>query len=496
MPAPGITVNNISSAPPSVGSAPEGTWFVTGIASQGAVGVPISIRSLSEFVAKCGPRNAASPLYDSAELFFRSGGSQLYVSRIVGTGQATAQLVLMDTKAVTPTSTLTVKANSSGAWGIGITVAVTSSGAGFYQIHVNYGGVTDVEVSPVLSTPTDAVNWSSVSNYITIVDMGSTATVPTNNPAVISATALAGGVDDNATIVEGGWTTALTVFSKDLGPGQVSAPGRTTDPAHVALLNHASVNNRIAYCDGVDTATAATNVTAAATSLVGGQDGSYGCILAPWVIIPGIPTNTAIPAAPRTVPPSALAAAVTAKSDGSTYSQGFANTNIAPAGDNWYAPFVIGVTQVFSDADRAALNVVGVNVIRNINAKVQLYGFRSLSPDPTWTELNWSRLRMSLVVKANVIAANIGEFAAIDAKGQVFGRLAGALGGMLSSYWSIGALYGVNAGDAYKIDVGPSVNTATTIAAGQNNALISIKRAPFAEFTNVTIINVPLTQPL
>lgn len=492
MPAPGITVSSVTSAPPTVGSAPTGNWFVTGIASRGVIGSPIPVSSMSQFVAACGGRNPASPLFDCADLFFRDGGTQMFVSRVAGTGQAPATLVLKDT-AATALNTLTVNANSTGVWGNALSVAVTSPGAGLYQIVVT--GPNGVETSPVLTQPADAVAWASVSQYVSIVNNNSASAPPMNNPAVLAATPLAGGVDDTATVTEATSTAALSAFTRDLGPGQVSAPGRTTDAAHQALLTHAALNNRVAYCDGVDTSTAATLLTECANAIANGVDGSYGD-LCNWVIIPGLPTGSALPAAPRIVPGSAFKAAVTAKSDGATYANGIANTNIAPAAANGISSFAIGVTQTFSDTDRAALNAAGFNVIRSIAGKVQLYGFRSLATDPTWTELSWCRLRMDLQDHANTIASGIGEFSEIDAKGQVFGRLAGALGGMLSTYWQIGALYGANPSAAYKVDVGPSVNTPVTIAAGQLNAVMSVKRSPFAELVNITIANVPLLQAL
>jgi len=46
------------------------------------------------------------------------------------------------------------------------------------------------------------------------------------------------------------------------------------------------------------------------------------------------------------------------------------------------------------------------------------------------------------------------------------------------------------------VNVGPSVNTPATIAAGQLNAVMSVKRSPFAEQVNITIANVPLLQAL
>jgi hypothetical protein len=495
MTAPGINVSSTSAAPPTVGSSPTGQWFATGVTQRGAVGRPALILSMADFVQQLGGRIAASPLYDSAELFFRSGGSRLFVSRVTGNATAPATVVLKD-RAAAPVNTLTVNANSGGAWGNGLSVAVALVGAGpQYGITVSLGGVV-VEQSPVLSSPADAAAWSTTSRYVTILDQLSASPVPTNSPAV-GTFALATGTDDNASITEATWTAALAVFTRDLGPGQVSAPGRTTTPAYVALNAHAQANNRYAYLDALDTPTAA-NLTAAAAATVAtaGADGSFSTTFAGWVTIPGAPTGTPIPPAPRSVPPSALAAGVTAATDGLTYEGGICNPNVAPAGANGVAAYAIGVSQVYSDADRGVLNTAGIGVIRSIAGVVQLYGFRTMSADPTWLQANWSRLRMALTNDAQAIASNIAEFAEIDAKGQIFGRLSGALAGMLSQYYNKGALYGANANLAFKVNVGPNVNTLSTIAAGQINAVLEVKRSPSAEYVNILIANVPIAQPL
>lgn len=487
--APGISVTSLTAPPPANASPSTGTWFVTGQTQRGVVGKPIYVGSMNDFAAKCGTRTpAAATLYDALDLYFRDGGAAAWISRVTGPATATATLVLKD-QASTPLNTLNVNANSGGAWGNSVSVAVTVTGS-TYVITVSYNGVV-VETSPTLTSPADAVNWSSVSNYVTITNANSTSAAPQNNPAALTATALTTGVDDTAGIVEATWTTALTTFTSDMGPGQVSAPGRTTDPAHQALITHATNNNRVALCDSVDTPTATTIVTAA-TNAASGLDGSRGCLLAPWVIVPGISTGSAVPAANRTVPPSALVAAAISRSDA------LGNPNRAAAGAAGQSAFAIGVTQTYVDSDRATLNVNGVDVVRYFANRgvCQLYGFRTLSADPNWIQLNWSRLRMFIQDQAVTIGGQIAEFAQLDAKGQVLGRFNGALAGMLQQLWQVGALYGPTAADAFAVNTGPDVNTTATISAGQLNATIAIKRSVDAEFVNIQIFNVPLSQPV
>jgi hypothetical protein len=489
MTAPGITVTTLNSQPPVVVPGPTGTWFVTGLSERGPLGSPVELHSMADYATFLGVRSGYASLYDALDLFFRDGGTHAYVSRVAGPGAATAELILSD-RATTPQSTIRVRANSPGTWGNALKVEVQNGqGSNTYRLLVTYQGVL-VETSPDLTSPADAVAWASRSAYVAVVDLASVTAAPNNIPATLAASFLASGADDNGGVVESTWTAALDAFPADLGPGQVSAPGRTTSAAYQALVNHAAARNRIALLDGVDTATADTLVTAAQNAVAGGLDGSRAALLAPWITVPGISTGGPLPALPRTVPPSALVAARIAATDVLTQ-----NPNTAAAGTpNGASGYALGVTQVYTDADRGKLNTAGVDVVRNIASVVQLYGFRTLSNDPQWTQLGWSRLRMAIQNEGQQIAAAIAQFGTIDAKGQLLGRLNGHLAGMLQKYWQIGALYGNTATEAFTVDTSASVNTVQTAAAGQVIAVLSIRRAAMAEFTRISIVNVPLTQ--
>jgi len=409
------------------------------------------------------------------------------------TGSATTVPTSNTTSSVTtPLNTLQVSASSSGVWGNQVTVAVTVAASTFTITAVGPNGT---ETSPALSSPADAVNWSSTSQYVRVLDQGSTSTAPANNPAALAATPLAAGVDDTTNVSDATMPADLAVHTTDYGPGQVSVPGATTDLAHQQIVAHATTNNRVALLDAVDTPTAVTLRTAAANTLTGATDpttSAHGGLFAPWIQIPGVPAGGPIPTATRTVPPSAMVAAGCARVDSGS------NPNIAPAGDAGTSSYAIGVTQAYSDADRATLNAAGVNVARYFNgtARVKLYGFRTLSADPLHIQMNWARLDMAIFADARRIGAQVAGWAQIDQRDQVFSRLQGALTGMLTSYFTKGALYGGNPNDSFTVNVGPDINTLATRQAGQINAAIALKRSPVGEFVNIGVISVALAQSL
>jgi len=202
MTAPGITVTTAVATPPPIPNVATATWFVTGLAQRGPVGTPISLQSMADFTTKLGSRAGYTALYDALDLFFHDGGLLAMVSRVVGPSAAPASVFLKDS-ATTPLNTIKVSANSPGTWGNALTVQVVAGTlAGTYQLVIAYNGVT-VEQSPNLASPADAQNWSSLSNFIVVVDQANATAAPTNNPAVVAATPLANGLDDNASIAEG-----------------------------------------------------------------------------------------------------------------------------------------------------------------------------------------------------------------------------------------------------------------------------------------------------
>lgn len=488
--APGVSVQVSSSPSPQATPAPTGAWFIVGLCERGAVGKPITIASMADYATKLGNRVSYGLLYDALDVFFREGGSQAYVSRVVGASAVTATHTFVD-RAGSPLSTLVITASGPGVAGNNITVQVVNgSVANTFQLVVFYNGV-QVEISTVCGAPADAVAWSKTSNYVTVTDAGSVTAAPNNNPAVVAATALSSGADDNGNATDTIKVTGLAAFTALLGPGQVSVPGSVTAVVHEGLLTHAQANNRVALCDAPDTATASTITTLAGTEQSAVSDPSYGTLLAPWVSYPAVPTGTVVVPPPRIVPPSALAAGLMARNDGTN------DCNVAAAGPNGASNQALDVSQTYVDSDRAALNTAGVCVIRNMGPAVgvQLYGYESLSLDPNWTDLANVRFRMQLVADALAIGAQF-EFAQIDPQGQLFAAFNGALVADLATYYSKGSLYGATAAQAFSVNTGSTVNTPATIAARQICAVISVRMSPSAEYVSITIVRYPVTQPL
>lgn len=308
--------------------------------------------------------------------------------------------------------------------------------------------------------------------------------------AIVSRVYGAGGTvsaDNRGTAVDADWTSALTRFTRDLGPGQVSAPGRTTQAAHSALLAHAQDFNRVGVLDAADTATVGT-LTTAATAARGHADNRYGALFAPWVTIGGLTAGTT-----RTVPPSAFQAGRIARADTSGTSP-----NVPAAGLDWSGEYAIGVSQTYSEADQATLNTAGVNVILLKRGNVVTWGYRSLADpatDELWLEFGGTRLLMAILAKADEIAERY-ILRQIDGRGLLLGEYGGELVSMLDGYYRAGSLDGVNSYDAFRVDVGPTVNTTATIAARRITAVIDLRMSHMAETVRVELVKHATTESI
>lgn len=485
MPIPGVVVTTTALRASRGADTDTGTWFVTGFAESGPVGETVELFSMQDFQTVYGRRVNYSILYDAVETFFAEGGASCYVSRVTGPTPTSNSLTLMD-RAGSPLATLLVRAKYVGDFGSRVSVEVRNGTlANTFSILVYFDGNL-MESYVDMASPTVATTNMANSGYVTVTNSGSATTAPNNNPAVVAVTALGGSAtDDHTNATESNWTSALLVFDSQLGAGQVSAPGRTTLAAQQALIAHAVLNNRVAYLDVQDKASRSALVAAAA-SLAGTTGVEIAGLFGSWYDIPGVIEGTT-----RAVPGSAFHAGVTNRLDALA-----GTASRAPAGLQARAQFALAVrlpTGGLTEGDYTTLNTTGIVMGRTFaSLGVAGWGYRSLSTDSAWFQLNWGRERMSLVAKATAAAEEF-VFRTIDGRGTLFGELEGVMAAILDGEYTLDGLYGAQPEDAYRVDVGVSVNTPTSIAAGEIRASLYARFSPHAELVRIDIVKVPLT---
>ena len=475
---PGVNVT-LRPSPPTLGAPTDtGVWFVVGLADQGPL-TPTLLSSMSDYANIFGARVSYSVVYDALDVYFREGGAHAYLKRVVGPAALTATKNLLDAGAAI---SLVASALGPGVSGNNISVGVRAGqGAGTFVIFNVVGGV-EVETSPDLLDNPTAILWAQNSAYIRLA-----AGPSANDPAVVAASALAGGNDDRNNITDAQWQAALDSITSDFGPGQVSAPGRTSDIGHQQLVDHAGKHQRVAILDAPDTSTVAT-LTASALGARVGSSSKFGAMFWPWLTVPGIVSGSV-----RNVPPSALIAGLLGRND-----SGGLGPDQAAAGDQGVSLFTTALSQpALSDTVRQSLNQAGVDVIRSIYGTFRNYGWRSLV-DPVaeqdWVNFGCGRLYMSIAANAQALAENY-MFDKLDGKGNTIALFNGSLTGMLQGYYNNGDLYGASAGDAFFVDTGPTVNTPTTIANHELHAVLNVRMSEFAEMVQIEVYKKPITAP-
>ena len=487
MSLPGVQVNLLPSAIRSSPASDTSTAFLAGIAETGPIDSATLIRSFSDFEDIYGSRiSGYTYLYDAVDDFFREGGSSVYIARVIGPAPVSAVCNLYDAAGSTAPGdvALTSTAITPGTWGNSMyTEVVAGDTGGEFKIKVYLGGSTSeflVETSSSLVDRAAAVTWSAGSDYIRLA-LGASA----EDPRVQGPTVMATGDDDHDGITDATWLTATNLFLRSYGPGQIACPGRTTPEGAAALGAHCTVNNRVAIVSLDDQALAADLIADAVDvrAECAVDDLYLIFVCGSWQVVPGVSSSTT-----RSIPSEGSICGMIARSDAAGISP-----NQMAAGDNGISQYATGLTQAEFDADdRESLNDASVNIFREVNGTVRLYGIRTLvdsSTDGAWTNFANSRLKMAIQNKAETIGESY-VFRQIDGAGILIAQFAGELTGMLSTYYSAGSLYGATPEEAFLVDVGSAVNTDVTLAAGELRAKLYLRMSPGAEMVTIDIIRV------
>ena len=509
--APGVNINVSAAATSAVNPNSTGNWFVVGMAA-GPAGVVVPVKSMTDFNTYFGQLingavngrytlNAnvdSTLLYDSLDTFFREGGSAAYISRVQPTSTGLAATTTGGGKFILTAMGKGTWANSSSANASGLILTIAGSTVNattVYNASIAYNG-TILASQAGLGTDVDVVNWvNSLPGYIsmcTAASQAGTTILPASGSSV--SVYFTGGTD--VAVADADSVAALAVFTSQWGPGQVSYPGNTDATVYLNLANHALANNRVAFLDGVNTSSAAAIEAAALSFQQGATDPSYAAMFAPWLTVPGIvnsnPNIATSVVFSRTVPPCALAAALVAVSDENN------DSNVPAAGaTSGESVYATGVTQTYTASDLGALNAAGVDIIKlitNVN-KIALYGFQSLSYATAWASLANVRFRMQVMRDLDIIGESF-MFNEIDGKGQLFAAFNGAIAGKMNQYYKRGSIYGLTASQAFFVNTGSPINTTTTAAAGQLNAVVGMRMSPYAEFVTINVTKYSVTTSL
>lgn len=333
---------------------------------------------------------------------------------------------------------------------------------------------------PNLHTVGDLVAWAAGSKYVRVTADDEDADLEPG------ALALAGG-DDGMVPVQNPNVLLEACLDIDpaLGPGQLTAPGKWDVAQHEAVLHGADFGNRVAYLDADPTLDEA-GLTAHVAQLRTLEVDRCGGLFAPRAVIPGLAVGTR-----RIVPWSGIQAGLTAQRDT------FGNIAQPAAGRFGISRAAFDLEREYDDDERERLMLAGVNTARIIQQGVRGYGFRSLvdpqGPRRAWLQLSGVRTAMAIKAEGDAEAENY-VFAVLDGRLRKIAEFGGALSGICLRYWRADALFGATSEEAFRVNVGDSVNTPETIADGQLRGVLLLKVAPFAEFVEVQIVKQAITE--
>ncbi|NKE69578.1 phage tail sheath subtilisin-like domain-containing protein [Candidatus Manganitrophus noduliformans] len=162
---PGVYIEEVPSGVRPIEGVSTSTAAFIGKAEKGPLDRALMVTSFIEFQATYGTFQNDSYLAHAALQFFNNGGKRLYIVRVAN-GAVAADVAIVDRKG-TPAKTLTIFANSPGAWGnaLDIDVADGAQDSGNeFKITVKLNG-TPLEIHDNLSMNPDATNF--VENVVT-----------------------------------------------------------------------------------------------------------------------------------------------------------------------------------------------------------------------------------------------------------------------------------------------------------------------------------------
>ncbi|WP_336250945.1 hypothetical protein [Stomatohabitans albus] len=268
------------------------------------------------------------------------------------------------------------------------------------------------------------------------------------------------------------WQAALDLFTVDLGPGQVLAPGQSDTKAHKRLAAHALATNRVALLDGAKDADPAA-LKQLATGLAVSPGSDRCALFGNWAVTPD----------GGDIPASVIAAIQTTKVD--------AISNIQPIEQQ--ATPIAGITvKAWADKDKTAAYKDGANLVISRPGGVVLGGYRSVLADPGTYDFSATRLMMWLEAQIKTLSA---QFIGSPITTDTVATFHGAVASLLSRVFSAGGLFGETAQEAYLVDT-RSVNTPETAAKRELNARVSIRIAEHVELVKVHAVSVPVTETI
>src|SRR5262249_34679888 len=205
---------------------------------------------------------------------------------------------------------------------------------------------------------------------------------PKNLPAVIAASNLAGGKnDDIAAIDTTQYVAAITSLEKVDDVNILCIPDRQDKAVQTAMLDHCEkMQDRFAIFDPRRNSSPSNGVLSQRLDL--SSDRGFGALYYPWIVI-----TSPVDGRPTLVPPPGHIAGVYARTDDTR------GVFKPPANESLRG--VIDLERILSDDENGPLNEQGINAIRSFSGRgILVWGARTVAPTNVtqWRYVNVRRL--------------------------------------------------------------------------------------------------------
>lgn len=496
---PGVVVSTAVRTGPSSATVRESSQlFVVGMAERGPSDEATLVESLADFEYKFGGFQSYSYLHPTIETFFEEGGTQAYVSRVVGPAATTGTKNLLGISSASATTVMTLDATGPGDWSDNIAVWVSHPTANTnFKITLYYDGaaVYNTGTCTSLTQAAGRINTSTIATrYVTATVASGQTSIPATLGSSGSPSALSAGDDDRSNVTSSVFVDGLDLFNDALGTGAVAivdgdenTAGETSFPLSEALITHANEYNRVALIHAGENETNA-DAIAKASDLQNLEHAEHAAIYHPWIDVP-----TDVSGVTRRIPPTGYVAAKRALAHNQT------GPHVAPAGLLSVSRFATGVATDINKVDGDALDDAGVNAVRIIQNSVRIYGARSLSTDEdNFRYITTQDIVNTVVVESKRTLEDL-VFSVIDGRDTIFAAVTARLIAVLAPLRDSGALFQAFDANGKKVDSGYTVrcdaalNPVSQLAGGTVKAKVGIRTSSVGDKIEVDIVKSNLT---
>ncbi|ANZ28493.1 hypothetical protein A4U64_26750 (plasmid) [Rhodococcus sp. WB1] len=266
----------------------------------------------------------------------------------------------------------------------------------------------------------------------------------------------------------------------------VAAPGLLDTTMQAEIINHCAsetLQDRFAIIDGQPNPAAITD--AAIKGELDGTDpgkSDYAAIYFPYITVANREPKAPDTARTLNLPPSGFIAGIYARVDNAR------GVHKAPANEGVRG--AIGVARQVTKAEQALVNRNGINVIRQLNGSILVWGARTLGSIDS-EKIAYINVRRLLIFLRESIDEGT-QFAVFEPNSQpLWATIIRSVSGLLTRVWRDGALFGVVPEQAFYVKCDASTNPPDIREIGQVITEIGVAPVKPAEFVIFRIAQFP-----